>query len=66
MTPSDIIAWRKHLGLSQTAAAQALGMSTAGLRKLEKGESKIRKPVRLACAAIALGIEDYHGPDTGG
>ena len=62
MTGPDIIRWRKHLGLSQIAAARALGMSPAGLRNLEKGITVIRKPVQLACAALALGIKDYTGP----
>lgn len=62
MNGLDLIRWRKHLGLSQIAAAHALGMSPAGVRKLEKGKSPIRKPVRLACAALALGIQDYDGP----
>ena len=62
MTGPDFIRWRKHLGLSQIAAARALGMSPAGLRKLEKGQTSIRKVIRLACAALALGVKDYDGP----
>ena len=62
MTGPDFIRWRKHLGLSQIAAARALGMSPAGLRKLEKGQTGIRKVIRLACAALALGVKDYDGP----
>lgn len=64
MTGPDFIRWRKHLGLSQIAAARALDMSPAGLRKLEKGKTPIRKIIRLACAALALGIQDYNGPES--
>ena len=68
MTPEQFRAWRKREGLSQTAAATALGVSMTTVRLYEKGERwedgrpvVIPKSVRLACAAISLGMKDYDG-----
>ena len=67
MTPTDFKAWRKALGLSQKKAADALGLKNRIVQYYEKGERdgdkvKIPKHVRLACYALSLGVEDYHGP----
>ena len=69
MTPEQFKAWRQHLGLNQKQAAAKLGVSGQTVWLYEKGEREegrpveIPKPVRLACAAIALGLDDYHGPE---
>ncbi|MEM6536956.1 MAG: helix-turn-helix transcriptional regulator [Pseudomonadota bacterium] len=67
MEPHDFRKWRKHLGLSQKDAANALGLKRRMIQYYEKGEregEKVRIPlsVRLACYAISEGIEDYNGP----
>ena len=63
MTGNDVVRWRRHLGLQQKTAARMLGMTPNGLRKVEQSRKPIRKTIRLACAAIALGLSDYDGPD---
>ena len=68
MTPKSFRSWRKSLGLSQKEAAHALGLKRRVVQYYEKGERdgesiSIPKYIRLACQAIAQGVEDYHGPD---
>ena len=67
MESSDFRKWRKALGLSQKDAAHALGLKRRMIQYYEKGErngDKVAIPltVRLACYAVAAGIEDYRGP----
>jgi transcriptional regulator with XRE-family HTH domain len=67
MRPKDFKRWRKSLGLSQKAAADALGLKRRVVQYYEKGEREgksveIPKSVRLACYALNEGISDYHGP----
>jgi transcriptional regulator with XRE-family HTH domain len=69
MKPNDFKRWRKSLKLSQKEAAEALGLKRRVVQYYEKGERdgeavKIPKYIRLACCAIALGEDDYVGPDT--
>lgn len=66
MTPADLGAWRAHMGYSQRAAAEALGVTLAAYQQLERGESwSTGKPVSidrrtaLACAAIAQGVAEW-------
>ena len=68
MTPAQFKAWRKRLRLSQTAAAKALGLGLSTVALYEQGKRwedgrpvVIPKHVRLAMAAIALGLKDYDG-----
>ena len=66
MKPAAFKRWRKSLGFSQKEAAEALGLKRRVLQYYEKGERdgkpvKVPKTVRLACYAIAQGIEDYRG-----
>ncbi len=56
MTPFR--AWRKRLGMSQREAAEALGYSWTQVQKFDSGTVKPPKAVRLAMAAISLGIKD--------
>ncbi|MEZ5893382.1 MAG: helix-turn-helix transcriptional regulator [Parvularculaceae bacterium] len=67
MEPADFKKWRKALGLSQKDAAHLLGLKRRMIQYYEKGERegekvKIPRSVRLACYAIAQGVEDYNGP----
>lgn len=68
MKGHDFKRWRKSLDLSQKEAAEALGLKRRVVQYYEKGERdgeavKIPRTVRLACYAIAMKVEDYHGPD---
>lgn len=67
MDPGDFKKWRKSLDFSQKEAAQALGLKRRMIQYYEKGERdgdkvEIPRSVRLACFALAEGVEDYHGP----
>ncbi len=67
MQPGSFRGWRKSLGLSQKAAAEALGLKRRVVQYYEKGERDgepvtIPKTVRLACFALSEGCEDYAGP----
>lgn len=66
MTPEQFKVWRKRLGLSQKNAGAALGLSPRTIHLFERGKRYengrpvvIPKTVRLAMAALALGLEDY-------
>lgn len=61
---SEIRQWRSRLGLSQRAAAKALGVTLQTYQDLEKGTTlatgkprELDRRTRLACAAIERGIE---------
>jgi transcriptional regulator with XRE-family HTH domain len=56
MTPADLHAWRKRLGLSQAAAAEALGCGRRSLQQWEAGIHLIPLYIALACDAIEYGI----------
>lgn len=62
-TETAIARWRARVGLSQRAAAAALGMSLSGYQEQERGagfDGRPREPSRallLACAAIEAGIQ---------
>ena len=67
MNGADFKRWRKHLGLNQKEAAEALGLKRRVVQYYEKGERdgksvEIPKSVRLACFALVSGQEDYFGP----
>lgn len=67
MTPAQFKRWRKFMELSQKDAAHVLGVKRRVVQYYEKGErdgKKVEIPlyIRLACAAYASGIRDYHGP----
>lgn len=52
MTPADLRDWRKHLHLTQTAAAETLGCSRRSIINWEQGKP-IPRYIALACRAIA-------------
>ena len=67
MDEKEFKRWRKSLGMSQKEAAKALGLKPRIIQYYEKGErdgEKVKVPlsIRLACYALAQGIEDYDGP----
>lgn len=66
MTPDQFRQWRKRLGLKQKEAADQLGLKKRVIQYYEKGtrdgkKVEIPKTVRLACYALASGIDDYDG-----
>lgn len=70
MTPQDFTRTRKHLGLSQQAMADALGISKSSIELYERGTRRddgrpveIPKTVRLALAALCHGVTDFNGPE---
>ena len=68
MKGHDFKRWRKSLDMSQKDAADALGLKRRVVQYYEKGERdgdpvKIPRYVRLACYAVLVGVDDYHGPE---
>jgi transcriptional regulator with XRE-family HTH domain len=53
MTPDDLRAYRKRLGITQTQLAEALGLSRRAIIRYEDGTRPIPRPVELACETIA-------------
>lgn len=62
MDAGELKAFRKMVGLSQTAMADMLGYSLRNYQFMERGGAEIRPSIGLACAAYALGIIRYDGP----
>jgi transcriptional regulator with XRE-family HTH domain len=48
MTPEDLVARRKRMGMTQSQMAHELGMTDRTLRRLEKGKSPIHKRTEMA------------------
>lgn len=61
MTPADLRAWQAHMGLSQRAAAEALGITQATYSAMVLGKSGIDLRTALACAALAAGLRPWGG-----
>lgn len=66
MTPADLAAWRVHMGMSQRAAAESLGVSLSTYQQWECGASfrdgtPLPPDLRtaLACAALAAGLAPW-------
>lgn len=66
MTPQELRHWRVDLKhWTQDEAAKALGVSKTHYVTLERGtradgyDATISRTIALACAALALGVEDY-------
>lgn len=62
MTPEQLKAFRKMVGLSQSGMATMLGYGRRNVQLMETGKAEIRPCVDLACVAYALGIRKYDGP----
>ena len=58
MTPASFKAWRLRLGLTQVAAADALGVAIQTVKAWEGGANPISKTVELACRMVAQDMED--------
>lgn len=63
MTPADLAIWRADMGLSQRAAAAALGVAQSTYQAMERGAAwgtgramGIDLRTALACAAIRAGL----------
>ncbi len=52
MTPTEFREWLARCGLTEVAAAEALGMSRRMVSYYKSGAKVIPKRVELACAAI--------------
>jgi transcriptional regulator with XRE-family HTH domain len=53
--PEDIRAWRQRLGLTQTQAGGALGVTLRAVQHYEGGTRPIPRVIELACWAIEHG-----------
>ncbi|MBC7953611.1 MAG: helix-turn-helix transcriptional regulator [Rhodospirillaceae bacterium] len=69
MQPQEVKAWRERHGWSQKEAAAALGIGKSTLESYERGyrsEDKrpvvVPKTIRLAMAALDMGVTDYKPP----
>lgn len=63
MTPAELSTWRADMGLSQRAAAQALGVALPTYQAMERGAAwatgraiEIDQRTALACAALRAGL----------
>lgn len=68
MRPQDFVEVRKRLGLNQQEMAEALGLGKSTVQLYERGRRheddrpvEIPKTVRLALAALCLGLRDFPG-----
>lgn len=68
MTPEQLKAWRKDMGLIQANAAKALGLSKDTIVTYEGGVNRktgepvvIPRVVALACAAVRAGLDPEGG-----
>jgi len=66
MTPTDLAAWRQHMGYTQREAAAALGVSAPAYQQWERGSRfdsgapvEIDRRTALACAALAAGLSEW-------
>ncbi|MBJ3774990.1 helix-turn-helix domain-containing protein [Acuticoccus mangrovi] len=66
MTPEQFRNWRKANGWKQKELAARLGLKRRMIQYYERGDRdgkpvEIPKTVRLACYAIACGVEEFDG-----
>lgn len=57
MAPADLRAWQAHMGLTQRAAADALGVTQAAYSRWVTGVTSIDVRTGLACAALAKNLK---------
>lgn len=62
MKAEGLLAWRKKEKLSQRMAASIMDYSVKQWRRMEKGTVDVNDCLALACAAYAMGIRAYPGP----
>ena len=65
MTADDLKVWRQTMGLSQRAAAAALGVSSRIVERWECGVNRIDLRTALACAALHAGLAPWGSPGAG-
>lgn len=56
MISDDFKAWRRRLGITQQAAADALGTTRRAIVMWEAGDRPISRTLALACAAVEAGL----------
>lgn len=56
METKAFCSWLNRMKLSDSAAAESLGMSRNTIRGYREGTAQIPKHVALACAAISFGL----------
>ena len=66
MTPKQFRAWRKANNWKQKELAERLGLKRRMIQYYERGDRdgkavEIPKTVRLACYAVACGVEEFDG-----
>ncbi len=66
MTPHELKAWRKAMGLKQKEAADRLGLKKRVIQYYERGHRdgkkiEVPKTVELACYALSVGVSAYDG-----
>lgn len=61
MMPHQLAMWRRQQGLSQRAAAEALGCAKRSIVTWEGGKSEIPRYIALAASAIRAGLPPYPG-----
>lgn len=59
MSPEVFKQWRKELGLTQSDAADLLGLSRSAVIRFETGETDIKRHIALACAALKANLPAY-------
>ena len=57
-------AWRKRLALTQSEAAELLGLKSRMIQHYETGSHEVPRATRLACWALEMGILDFDGVQT--
>ena len=62
MTPADLRAIRKSLGLSQTALARLLGVRPEHVSRAERGEKGLSEPARRYILALRDGYRPADWP----
>lgn len=55
MTGPEFAAWREHMGLNRTQAAEVLGLGRNQPQRYEEGQV-IPRYIVLACVALANGL----------
>lgn len=64
MTNEQFAHWRQVMGWSRLKAGEELGKSERMVAYYEDGDVyAVPRSVELSCAALALGIRSYAGPD---
>ena len=62
MNGPELKTFRKMVGLSQGDMADVLGYGRRNYQLMERDKEEIRPGIGLACAAYAMGIVRYDGP----